>query len=142
MFKPQNFLVEAVSSKELKKIRVALSTYLSKNPTDEGNEVTNALKYVQQNFNGDLWEVQDERALEQDSSKWTKDYLGYLKSDLRNNFSKERFNHIIEVGKIARKKKQNYIWTANPRKYYRKQQNQKYQAKCQSIEVECPRKAS
>ncbi|HFU6606106.1 hypothetical protein PDJ82_22745 [Bacillus cereus group sp. TH43LC] len=105
MFKPQNFLVEAVSSKDLKKIRVALSTYLSKNPTDEGNEVTNVLKYVQQNFNGDLWEVQDERALEQDSSKWTKDYLGYLKSDLRNNFSKERFDHIIEVGKVVRKKK-------------------------------------
>jgi len=105
MFKPQNFLVEAVSSKDLKKIRVALSAYLSKNPTDEGNEVTNVLNYVQQNFNGDLWEMQDERALEQDSSKWTKDYLGYLKSDLRNNFSKERFDHIIEVGKIVRKKK-------------------------------------
>ncbi|HFJ9247922.1 hypothetical protein FO499_12110 [Bacillus anthracis] len=120
MFKPQNFLVEAVSSKELKKIRVALSTYLSKNPTDEGNEVTNALKYVQQNFNGDLWEVQDERALEQDSSKWTKDYLGYLKSDLRNNFSKERFNHIIEVGKIARKKKTKLHMDSQPEKVLQK----------------------
>ncbi|HDR6309418.1 TPA: hypothetical protein QCU60_001239 [Bacillus cereus] len=120
MFKPQNFLVEAVSSKELKKIRVALSTYLSKNPTDEGNEVTNVVKYVQQNFNGDLWEVQDERALEQDSSKWTKDYLGYLKSDLRNNFSKERFDHIIEVGKVVRKKKTTLHMDSQPERVLQK----------------------
>ncbi|HDR4419977.1 TPA: hypothetical protein QCP59_000718 [Bacillus cereus] len=120
MFKPQNFLVEAVSSKELKKIRVALSAYLSKNPTDEGNEVTNVLNYVQQNFNGDLWEVQDERTLEQDSSKWTKDYLGCLKSDLRNNFSKERFDHIIEVGKIVRKKKTTLHMDSQPERVLQK----------------------
>lgn len=105
MFKPQDFLVTSVASGELKKIRVALSTYLSKNPTNEDEEITNVLNYVQQNFDGNLWEVKDERVLEQDSSKWTKDYLAYLKSDLRNNFSKERFDHIIEVGKVVRKKK-------------------------------------
>ena len=87
MFKPQNFLVEAVSSKDLKKIRVALSTYLSKNPTDEGNEVTNVLKYVQQNFNGDLWEVQDERALEQDSSKLTNNKIRNTKQSVSQSKS-------------------------------------------------------
>ncbi|KAA2397405.1 hypothetical protein ACX16Y_20320 [Bacillus cereus] len=105
MFNPQAFLVEAVSSGELKRIRVALSTYLTKNPINEGEEITNALIYVQKNFNEELWEMQDERKLKQDASKWTKAYLADLKSDLRNNFSKERFNHIMEVGKVVYQKK-------------------------------------
>ncbi|GAB6615719.1 MULTISPECIES: hypothetical protein [Bacillus] len=120
MFNPQAFLVEAVSSGELKRIRVALSTYLTKNPTNDGGEITNALNYVQKNFNEELWEMQDERKLEKDASKWTKAYLADLKSDLRNNFSKERFNHILEVGKVVHQKKKSTHMDNQPERVLQK----------------------
>lgn len=120
MFNPQAFLIEAVSSGELKRVRVALSTYLTKNPTNEGGEITNALIYIQKNFNEELWEMQDERKLEQDSSKWTKAYLADLKSDLRNNFSKERFNHVMEVGKVVHQKKKSTHMDSQPERVLQK----------------------
>lgn len=105
-FQPQNFLKNAVESEKLKETRVGLSTYLSKNPTNSDNEVSHALKYSQDKFGSKLWDKYDGRPLEQDTSKWTKDYLGALKSDLRNNFSEERFNHILDVGRQVRGKPQ------------------------------------
>ncbi|MGG1534169.1 MULTISPECIES: hypothetical protein [Brevibacillus] len=101
-FVPQSFLQEAVSERNIKKIRVALSSYLTKNPSNENNEVLNAVHYVEERITESLWEPHDWRKMEEDRSKWTKDYLGLLKSDLRNNFSKERFHFIIEVGKVVR----------------------------------------
>lgn len=103
-FQPQNFLKNAVESEKLKETRIGLSTYLSKNPANIDGEVSHALKYSQDKFGAKLWDEYDGRPLEQDKSKWTKDYLGYLKSDLRNNFSEERFNHILDVGRKVRGK--------------------------------------
>ncbi|BCG58115.1 hypothetical protein [Paenibacillus sp. URB8-2] len=102
MFQPQNFLVEAVNNRDIEQVRVALSTYLSKNPTNEQNEVTQAAEYAESRLSEPLWVEHDDMYIEKDSSKWTTDYLGQLKSDLRYNFSKERFLFIIEVGKKVR----------------------------------------
>lgn len=106
MNKPQQFLIEAVEQNDLKKIRAALSTYLSKNPTNDNKEVTYAVAYVNQHFQGDLWDTHDNRPFEENLSNWSKDYLAGLKSDLRNNFSKQRFDHILLVGQEIYKKKQ------------------------------------
>ncbi|WP_054939441.1 hypothetical protein [Paenibacillus ihuae] len=108
MFQPQNFLVEAVNKQEIEQVRVALSTYLSKNPTNEQNEVLQAAEYAESRLSEPLWVVHDGLYIEKDSGKWTKDYLGQLKSDLRYNFSKERFEFIIEVGKKVRALKGNF----------------------------------
>ncbi|CAM4489790.1 LPXTG-motif cell wall-anchored protein [Paenibacillus endophyticus] len=102
MFQPQNFLLEAVSKNDIEQVRVALSTYLSKNPTNEQNEVIHAAEYSESRLSEQLWVQHDDMFIEKDSMKWTTDYLGQLKSDLRYNFSKERFMFIIEVGKKVR----------------------------------------
>lgn len=102
MFQPQNFLIDAVNNRDIEQVRVALSTYLSKNPTNEQNEVVQAAEYAESRLSEPLWVQHDGMYIEKDSSKWTTDYLGQLKSDLRYNFSKERFLFIIEVGKKVR----------------------------------------
>lgn len=107
MFQPQNYLIEAVNNRDIEQVRVALSTYLSKNPTNEHNEVLQAAGYAEGRLSEPLWIKHDGLYIEQDSSKWTTEYLGQLKSDLRYNFSKERFEFIIEVGKKVRPLKGN-----------------------------------
>lgn len=107
MFQPQSYLVDAVNNRDLEQVRVALSTYLSKNPTNEHNEVLQAAEYAENHLSEPLWIEHDGLYIEQDSSKWTTEYLGQLKSDLRYNFSRERFEFIIEVGKNVRPSKGN-----------------------------------
>lgn len=102
MFQPQSYLVEAVNKRDIEQVRVALSTYLSKNPTNEQNEVLLAAEYAESRLSEPLWIEHDGLYIEQDYSKWTTEYLGQLKSDLRYNFSRERFEFIIEVGKKVR----------------------------------------
>ncbi|MNI27235.1 hypothetical protein D3C73_809660 [compost metagenome] len=102
MFQPQSYLVEAVNNRDIEQVRVALSTYLSKNPTNEQNEVFQAAEYAESRLSEPLWVEHDGLYIEKDSSKWTTEYLGQLKSDLRYNFSRERFEFIIEVGKKVR----------------------------------------
>lgn len=102
MFQPQNFLIDAVNNRDIEQVRVALSTYLSKNPSNEQNEVVQAAEYAESRLSEPLWVQHDGMYIEMDSSKWTTEYLGQLKSDLRYNFSKERFLFIIEVGRKVR----------------------------------------
>lgn len=102
MFQPQNFLIEAVNNRDIEKVRLALGTYLTKNPTNDQNEVVQATEYAENRMSEPLWVQHDGMHIEKDSTKWTTDYLGQLKSDLRYNFSKERFLFIIEVGKKVR----------------------------------------
>ncbi|MEK4439104.1 hypothetical protein [Paenibacillus sp. FSL K6-2862] len=97
----QGPLADAVREGHVEKARVALSTYLSKNPSNSGNEVMDAVNYAEMTLTN-LWEEHDGENLIGDRASWTTDYLGLLKSDLRSNFSRERFEFIIEVGKVVR----------------------------------------
>jgi hypothetical protein len=101
MFKPMTFLINDIESGDIERIQDGLSTYLTKNPSDENLEVSNVVNYVEKNFSGQIWNSHDGRELESDTTKWNKEYLGLLKSDLRNNFSKKRFYHILQVGKVV-----------------------------------------
>lgn len=111
MFQPQKFLVEAVNNQDIEQVRVALSTYLSKNPTNEHNEVIEAAEYAERQLSEQLWATHDGLYIEKDPSKWTTEYLGQLKSDLRYNFSEKRFNFIIEVGQKVRPVKEKVVLT-------------------------------
>ncbi|GIP45119.1 hypothetical protein J45TS6_35780 [Paenibacillus sp. J45TS6] len=108
MFEPQSYLVDAVKKRDIEQVKIALSTYLSKNPTNEQNEVMQAAEYAESRLSDPLWVEHDGLYIEPDSSKWTTDYLGQLKSDLGYNFSKERFKFILEVGKKVRPLKRNF----------------------------------
>ena len=107
-FKPELFLIDALKEKNIRNIRVALSTYITKDAGDEDGEISNAVKYAENNYSEDIWQVHDNR--EQESKdNWNTAYLGLLQSDLMHNFSQERFNHILEVGKFVYPKKSKTI---------------------------------
>ncbi len=95
-FTPQTFLIEAIEGKNLLSIRVALNTYITKDLGGKDEEILNAAKYIEENY-GDIWQQHDNREKEL-KENWDTTYLGLIQSDLMNNFSKERLNHILEVG--------------------------------------------
>lgn len=105
MFEPLDILQKPVEIGNVEESRTALSTYLSKNPTNQDNEITDARDYAERKLGVSLWEKYDNRIMEKDQTKWSKEYLAELMSDLRHNFAKERFLHIMEVGRVVRKKK-------------------------------------
>lgn len=101
-FKPLSYLEDAVKIKNTKDIRIALLSYIKKCLGDT-DEIVDALNYVKNSLTEDayklIWETYDGIKLESDKSKWNKYYFASVEVDLADNFSKERFNHILEVGR-------------------------------------------
>lgn len=103
-FKPLSYLEDAVKSKNQKDIRIGLLSYIKKCLGDT-EEIKNALNYVKSSLNEEeyksIWEEYDGIKLEDDKNKWNKYYFASVEVDLSDNFSKERFNHILEVGRYV-----------------------------------------
>lgn len=103
-FKPLSYLQDAVSTRNTKDIRIALSSYIKK-CLGNTQEIRDAENYVKNSLNteeyNNIWEVYDGETLEKDKNKWNRDYFASLQGDLRYNFSKERFEHILAVGKYV-----------------------------------------
>lgn len=101
-FKPLSYLEDAVKNKNSKDIRRSIRSYIKKCLGDT-NEIIDAVKYVEKSLTveeyNDLWEPYDGIKLESDKSKWNKYYFASVEVDLADNFSKERFKHILEVGR-------------------------------------------
>lgn len=103
-FKPLSYLENAAKSKNIKDIRRALRSYIKKCLGDT-QEIKEALNYVKKSLTeeeyNNIWEKYDGLKLDKDSNNWDKRYFASLEVDLSDNFSKERFNHILEVGKFV-----------------------------------------
>lgn len=103
-FKPLSYLEDAVKSKNPEDIRSALISYIKKCLGDT-EEIMDALNYVKKSLSEEeyksIWEEYDGLTLELDKNNWNKDYFALVEVDLSYNFSKERFNHILEVGRYV-----------------------------------------
>lgn len=104
-FKPLDFLKVAVESRNISNIRAAISSYITKNPGNKDMELNEVLKYISNNqLDSELWEKHVVRSDEtQNKNQWSKDYFRLIRSNLRSNFSKDRMNHILEVGEYLYK---------------------------------------
>lgn len=104
-FQPLSFLKEAVESGNISNTRAAISSYITKNPGNKNRELNEVIKYIANNhLDNKVWEEHSKKTGEtQNKSQWTKDYFRIVRSNLRNNFSKERMNHILEVGQYLYK---------------------------------------
>ncbi|MEH6942058.1 hypothetical protein [Bacillus sp. JJ722] len=67
-------------------------------PTDRKREIANAVSKIEQ-LGIEIWEEHDGRELESDKSKWDKHYFTELQSQLETNFSKQRFQRTLQVGR-------------------------------------------
>ena len=103
-FTPLSYLEDAVKNKNTKDIRRSLRSYIKKCLGDT-QEIMDAVNYVKKSSSKEeydsIWEEYDGLKLEIDKSKWNKDYFALIQGDLRYNFSKERFDHILEVGRYV-----------------------------------------
>lgn len=91
-------LEQAISEKNIVGIRNLMKAYLSSDPTDSNATIKQSLQRIQTS-GIDIWETQDEKQLSTSKEAWDEDYFVDVQVDLRMNFSKERFLHILEVGK-------------------------------------------
>lgn len=88
-------LNQAIEENNATNIRNMLKAYITSDPTDSRGMIKKAL---QQTYNNkiDVWEEHDGK--EFPSIPWTEENFLDLQVDLRMNFSKERFMHLLEVG--------------------------------------------
>ncbi|MFI3211075.1 MAG: hypothetical protein R3Y64_08550 [Peptostreptococcaceae bacterium] len=97
-FKPNSTLERAIDSNNLSAIRIAIISYIDKDPADRKNETLNAIKYIESK-NINIWQSNQYIEREKSISQWDMDYLSEIQADLSNNFSKERLELALKVGK-------------------------------------------
>lgn len=102
-FQPIQALQKAVESKNIRNIRSAISSYMVSDPTDSRGEIHRAVRHVESNGIKNLWEPHDNEQFK-NKNEWDKEYYGVLQAELMFNFSKERFNHALEVGRTVYRK--------------------------------------
>ncbi|WP_422122327.1 hypothetical protein DHX103_10985 [Planococcus sp. X10-3] len=88
-------LEQALQEKDITSIQNILKAYLISDPSDSQNTIKSSLQQIEKKEIG-VWEEHDGKELS--SSPWTEDEFLDLQVDLRMNFSKERFNHLVNVG--------------------------------------------
>jgi len=98
-FMPDPLLKEGIENNNLRHIRSAISSYMVNDPSNSRGEIIPAVNYVEKEKGiTDLWQPHDGRTFKP-IEDWDEDYFGLLQAQLMNNFSKERFNHALKVGK-------------------------------------------
>ncbi|MFI3211074.1 MAG: hypothetical protein R3Y64_08545 [Peptostreptococcaceae bacterium] len=100
MYKLSKYFEEAINTNDDKKIKVAVCCYIDKDPSDRNFELKSIIDFLDEN-NKDIWE--EHIIVEEDRPKdeWDEDYLALLQADLMFNFSKDRLNHIMDVGQVV-----------------------------------------
>ncbi len=113
------FLERAIQEKNIQKIRSAIGSYIMADPLDRRGEVAGAVRKVGE-AGIHIWEKHDGRDFRHDRTQWDKGYFTLLQAQLMTNFSKERFEHTLEVGKEVYKEERKAQMSKSPT------QSQKY----------------
>ncbi|HFJ9318655.1 TPA: hypothetical protein ACGW54_003971 [Bacillus tropicus] len=93
-----NKLNQAITEKNIVGLRNLLKAYITGDPADSDATIKNSLQKIYAN-GIDVWQPYDGKKLNMSSNTWNEDYFVDLQVDLRMNFSKERYLHMLEVGK-------------------------------------------
>lgn len=88
---------DALMRNDIKTIRNLLKAYITGNPADTDKTIENALTTLN-GSNTVIFDQADDKLFILDRSLWTEEYFVDLQVDLRNNFSEERYRHMLEVG--------------------------------------------
>lgn len=93
-------LLLSVEARDISDIQSYLKANITVNPNDSENVMKTALKQIELK-NLPVWEQHDGATFNTNQAGWTQDYFVDLQVDLQMNFSKERFTHMLDVGKAA-----------------------------------------
>lgn len=92
-----NKMDEALATKDVKRIRNLLKAYITADPADSNNTIKLTLLDIRER-GITVFEKSDDVMIQNDRSLWTEEYFVDLQVRLRNNFSEERYKHMLEVG--------------------------------------------
>lgn len=94
----ERYFIDAINSRDIEKIKNAICLYIDKDAADSNNQIKSAIREL--DLKGiNIWQDHQEIEPIKEKSQWNRDYIGLLQSDLMYNFSKERLNLILKVGK-------------------------------------------
>ena len=85
---------EAIANEDIKMLQAIINNSFITDPTTE--TVQKILKKIEDN-NINIFELHDNKILNEDETYWTRDYEKQLLSDLFFNFSHERFNLLLDL---------------------------------------------
>lgn len=99
-FKQEKYFMDAVNSGDIQEIKIAICLYIDKDPADYRGDIKKAINYLDSK-GIDIWQEHKEIEPLKSKDQWDRDYIGLLQSDLMHNFSRERLNNILKVGKYV-----------------------------------------
>ncbi|MGE7920112.1 hypothetical protein ACQKM9_14440 [Viridibacillus sp. NPDC093762] len=85
-----------LTSNDIAEIQLQLRIYLMNHPLDSDGELANVITKINEQ-QLDIWKAHDGKILVQEETKWNQSYLAEQQIELHNNFSQERFLHMMEV---------------------------------------------
>jgi|GEM_PF-2039949 len=98
MWTPSHYLKEAIASRNYIRIHNELCSVIHKDPTFRTTEFADTLRYVERQNLPDVIQGHDGRTFA-DRGDWTQDYWALVLSELMDNFSRDRLEHIRAVGR-------------------------------------------
>lgn len=99
-YQPNSFLRQAIQNHHLGNIRSALVGIIQSDPLYETKDLDAAINYLHDDEGIDIVEdrISDPQLpINQNRSEWTSDYFATALVYLRNDFTKERLEHVKEV---------------------------------------------
>lgn len=91
-------LREAITARDLIRLRSIVNGELMKDPTDSNRLAIKALEYIRSSVPEILAQHEERSQMLFDKSKWDENYYDLMDGALMNNFSEKRFLHVLEVG--------------------------------------------
>lgn len=105
-FEHEKYFIDAINSGSIQEIKIAICLYIDKDAADSNGEIRNAIQYLDSK-GINIWQNHKEIEAIKPRNQWNVDYIGLLQSDLMYNFSRERLNTILEVGRYVYGNSQN-----------------------------------
>jgi|GEM_PF-2946177 len=85
-----------LAGNNITEIQHQLRIYLMNHPQDNDGELAKAITKIKEQ-QLDVWMVHDGKVFIEDEIKWNQSYLAEQQIELHNNFSQERFLHMMAV---------------------------------------------
>lgn len=111
-FKHEKYFIDAINSGSIQEIKIAICLYIDKDAADSNGEIRNAVQYLDSK-GINIWDEHKKIEDIKPKHQWDVDYIGLLQSDLMYNFSRERLDHILEVGEYVYGRNQNISTNTN-----------------------------
>jgi len=103
-FYPTETLKKEIQNGDISRIHSAIECYFLEDRANEKGEINKAIEYTEKKCKDNgmkFWHEHDQKKfpINQNKAEWNENYYGLQLVYFNSNFSKERVEHVLEVGK-------------------------------------------